>query len=535
MNYYKLPLTQTYCAALVSRQFVEMTRARIEGLLAAFPKLVGGSGKQHTFVETESVRYVYQPLDKLYMLLITTRASNILEDLETLRLFSRIIPEYCKNMDEADIIDNSFNLIFAFDEIVALGYREQVNLAQIRTFVEMESEEEKVYQAVRMTQEREAKQKMREKAKELQRAKQEAARKGTRQYGTGGFGSSSGGFGSSGTAIIGDTTAISPTSPETPKPSYTAHKPTGTGKALKLGSKNKDVESFVDQLKSEGETVASVSNRQTSVTKSHTPQVNAERRLATLVCSASVHIRIEEKINLTALKDGGLQNLETIGLVTLQISEEKYGRIKIQMENNDEKGVQLQHTHRHVDLQTHPNIDKELFKTQQQIALKNPTKPFPMNADIGVLKWRFQTQDEGLIPLSINCWPTDNGIGGCDVNIEYELEAVDAEFNDVVISIPIIAGSQPPVVKDCDGEYSYEPRKNALEWKMPIIDESNRSGAMEFSASGRAADFFPVTVSFVSKQLFCNIKVVDVQMVDGDLSVKHSVDSVFYTEKYQVV
>lgn len=52
-------------------------------------------------------------------------------------------------MEEAEIVDNAFNLIFAFDEIVALGYRESVNLAQIRTFVEMDSHEEKVYQAVR--------------------------------------------------------------------------------------------------------------------------------------------------------------------------------------------------------------------------------------------------------------------------------------------------------------------------------------------------------------------------------------------------
>ena len=59
------------------------------------------------------------------------------------------VPEYCRTFEESEIRENAFNLIFAFDEIIALGYRENVNLAQIRTYVEMDSNEEKIYQAVR--------------------------------------------------------------------------------------------------------------------------------------------------------------------------------------------------------------------------------------------------------------------------------------------------------------------------------------------------------------------------------------------------
>ena len=75
---------------LVSRQYVDMSRIRIEGLLAAFPKLVG-MGKQHTYIETENVRYVYQPIEVLFLLLVTTKQSNILEDLDTLRMLSKLV------------------------------------------------------------------------------------------------------------------------------------------------------------------------------------------------------------------------------------------------------------------------------------------------------------------------------------------------------------------------------------------------------------------------------------------------------------
>jgi len=502
--------------AVISRQFVEMTKSRIEGLLAAFPKLMT-TGKQHTFVETESVRYVYQPLDSLFMLLITTKASNILEDLETLRLFSRVIPEYCRNLDEAEILENSFNLIFAFDEIVALGYRESVNLAQIRSFVEMDSHEEKVYNAVRETQMREAKNKMREKAKELQRQKLEAQKRGGKQTSSssmGGMGSS--GYGGQGGFSMGPMVGES-TPSEPPKPAYTAPA-RKENKAMKLGGKTRDVDSFVDQLMSEGERVASnqsVVNGGMSKT-SRAPQISTE----------PVSVAIEEKISLTAGRDGGLQNMEILGLMTLRVTDENCGRIKLKLKGAANKNIQTQ---------THPNIDKELFRSRTVIGLKNPAKPFPLNTGVGVLKWRFQTQDESEIPVSINCWPSDNGAGGCDVNIEFELEDTSLELNDVVISIPIPHGSGSPNVSECDGEYTMDTRHGALLWQHPVIDGQNKTGSMEFSIAGSPDDFFPVTMTFHSSKSYSGISVLDCVETDSDNPVKYSSDVSFIAEKYEIV
>jgi len=506
--------------ALVSRQFVEMTKSRIEGLLAAFPKLMS-SGKaaqqQHTFVETESVRYVYQPLDKVYVLLITTKASNILEDLETLRLFARVVPEYCRTFDETEIRENAFNLISAFDEIIALGYRENVNLAQIRSYVEMDSNEEKIYQAVRQTQERDAKQKMREKAKEFQRQRDDSNKRG-------GIKSTmnSSSIGSSGGGGYGSSPMASSIQMEIPKPTYQppVPKPNGPSKALKLGGRLKDTENFVDQLKSEGEHVNSNLLPSTAVTMS------SNKLPPATISTESVQLRIEEKLNLSCGRDGGLQNMEVHGLMTLFITDEAYGRVRVQVENKDSRGIQIQ---------THPNVDKELFRTKQHIALKNATKPFPLNTDVGVLKWRFQTQDENLIPININCWPTENKNGGCDVNIDYELQDDNLELINVVIVIPLAHGCGAPNVSECEGEYQYEARKNILTWRLPVVDASNKSGALEFSCQGHTEDFFPINVAFYSKRPYADLSVADVVLVDDGSSVKYSADTNFFTEKYEIL
>lgn len=124
-----------------------MAGSRIEALLASFPKLIR-SGSQHTFVETDSVRFVYQPLEDLYMILITTKNSNILQDIDSLQLFARAVSDQCHSLDEQDIVLSCFEILEAFDEIVAMGYRENVTLSQIRTMLEMDSHEERIQEII---------------------------------------------------------------------------------------------------------------------------------------------------------------------------------------------------------------------------------------------------------------------------------------------------------------------------------------------------------------------------------------------------
>jgi len=488
---------------LLSRQFVEMTKSRIEGLLSAFPKLIV-SDKQHTFIETESVRYVYQPLDRLYIVLITTKASNILEDLETLRLFARVIPEYCRTIDEKEVSENVFQLIFAFDEIIALGYRESVNLAQIKTFTEMDSHDEKLYQAVRQTQEREAKEEMKKKAKELQRQKMEAAKAGRSVYGTG--------ISSASTPPQSMTPTITTEMPLPVEQTTQVHKARPMGKGMKLGKKNADVDTFVDSIRKDGGEVKDTSKI--------AQQEVSSRPTITPALTSPLHLRQEEKIFATIHREGDVENFEVRGILYLHITNPDVAQMQLSVNNTDSRQLQIQ---------THPNIDKRMYNERNIIGMKQPDRPFPVNTDVGVLKWRYQSQDYNDLPIALNVWPNQTA-KGCDVNIEYELQDDKLELFDVLVSIPC-SGSAPQIIQ-CDG--SYDHSHGVLQWTIPMVDVSNKTGTLEFAAGGSPDAFFPVNVAFSANKPFCDIAVAGAILTANQQSTPFTSECSVMTEAYVI-
>nr|GMD08904.1 coatomer subunit delta-like [Ipomoea batatas] len=519
--------------ALVSRQFVDMSRIRIEGYLAAFPKLVG-IGKQHTYVETENVRYVYHPIESLYLLLVTNKQSNILEDLETLRLLSKVVPEYSYSLDEEGICKTAFELLFAFDEVISLGHKENINVVQVKQYCEMESHEEKLHKLVLQSKINETKDVMKLKASEIDKSKIEKNRgdKGgfmslqslgssgrletgfgndTNQSSTGsGFGNSGSGFGLSST----DVESFSTKSKGHP-PSSASAPPKGLG--MKLG-KTQRANQFLESLKAEGEMIV----------EDVRPSVVGQSKPAAAPLTDPVTLTVEEKLNVTLKRDGGVSNFDVQGTLSLQILSQDDGFIQVQIETSANPAVLFK---------THPNINKELFANENILGLKDPNRPFPSGQSgdgVGLLKWRMQSSDESILPLTLNCWPSVSG-KETYVNIEYETPA-NMQLQNVIVSVPLPALRDAPNVQQIDGEWRFDSRNSILEWSIVLIDNSNRSGSLEFVVpAADPSQFFPISARFTSSRTFSDLKVVNVLPLRGGATPKFAQRTLLAADNYQVV
>jgi hypothetical protein len=508
--------------ALVARQFVDVSRTRVEGLLTAFPKLIT-SDSQHTFIETEEVRYLYQPLEQLYMVIITGRNSNVVEDLDTLLLFSKIVSEFCRPLSEAEVNAHAFELVFAFDEVIQLGVRDKITMAQVKTFFEMDSHEEKIAEMVEKNKLREAKEVAKRRQTQIDRERQETAKLNAgRPTGYGGGGGGYGGqpsFSSSAAVQASSyTSAAAASQPieHTPAPAAAP----GKGMQLKKAPKN---DALVKQLEAEGVVQAA---RPPTLSAGGAPQTQAgpAQPPAPAAPSEPVSVIVEEKLTILLGRDGTVENIDVKGELTLAISQPELCKLSLRLAPIDQKTYKCS---------THPNINKQTFTADSSLVLKDPSKGFPPNMPLGLLKWRFTSKEDDALPLKVSCWVSPSA-KQTTVNIEFELLNQSLSLREMKVLLPI-PGTVAPKLEGSEGA-QYSAKSRQLLWTVPVVDAQSSSGNLEFSLPGGAdpASFFPVAVTFASNTTICPIEVLQAVPVAGGPPPKFALRKQLTVESYEI-
>eukprot|EP00871_Galdieria_phlegrea_P003769 jgi/Galph1/4393/GphlegSOOS_G3111.1 len=526
---------------LLSRQFVEISRIQLEGLLSAFSRLVG-TGKQHTYVETESVRYVYQPLESLYVVLLTSKSSNVVEDLETLRLICKLIPEYLPiyaTLEESSILEAAFELITAFDEVVDWGgLRENVDVQQVSVLTEMFSHEEKLANMIKESKMLEAKEVAKRRAETLAQEKSEREKLNKlgndfRFQSLSHSGISAESYRASmerpdrGFAFTGMTNygyEDSSVKSDVNEANTVVSAGIG-GKGLSLGGKKRP-DAMLEALKKEGDLLES-STRKSKLTSTvgmkKTANTDASNKRGTAV--ESIHLSAQEEIVLEMNRDGVIHNFEIKGNLMLQVSDPSKACVRFHMQMGNMNAFQVR---------THPNIDKSLWTSNQILGLKDASRPFPAGNPLSILRWRLVSSEESLIPLSINCWPAQSSTDTV-VIIEYELMSIK-ELQNILISVPIPKNAGTPKLRGADGEFSFNSRQNVVEWRVPLVGQDSPQGSLEFvTESVSAESFFPVSVSFFSDQIYGDIGIESVIGSMDEQEQKFSFEKSLSVERFLIV
>ena len=157
---------------IFARQFVPITRRELEEYVVQFSRGID-SCKDITHFESDKVRYLFIPIDSFFLVLITSKNSNIIEDTEILKLIYRLVQDVCGSIDYNSMTLNAFELMIGVDDIVCLGYRSGVNIAQVKQYMQMESLEEKEFKRKKLEQEKKVQRDLNEKGREFDKLRRE--------------------------------------------------------------------------------------------------------------------------------------------------------------------------------------------------------------------------------------------------------------------------------------------------------------------------------------------------------------------------
>lgn len=421
------------------------------------------------------------------------------------------------------------------DEVITSGgYREPINLQQIRTNLEMESHEEKLHNMIKISKIESAKDQANDAAKVIRQRQREAQKLGIGMQGIGSgdapsesgnpYGSNSNlSSMSSGPSSTSSTSLTAYDTPASSLPDPTStRKVAAPLKGMALSAKNSKNKSLEDALVKEDKLAPVLA---TSAASKSSSAAVVEAPIP--VIQQPVMLAIVEKLSAKISRDGVIESYDIRGSLTLTANNDESGLCSVQMKLGSNASL--------FTFNTHPKINKSLYDRNGLLQLKDISKGgFPSARPVGILKWTYSSTSDDLIPLKINCWPEEESRNRMIVSMEYTMENPSLTLHDVEIKIPL-GTSESLSVANIDGTYKHSSSAAEVAWQIPLIDSSNSSGSFEFTIPQKQSDaFFPITVSFTSSQLLCSIDVTTVTNPNTSIPIQYGLTKFMGTEEYTI-
>jgi len=539
---------------LLARQYVPMSRLRIEGLLAAFPKLIdadeGSRSKQHTFIETTEVRYIYQPLDTLYLLLVTNMQSNILSDLSTLRMIAKLIPEYCGGHDEETVSNHAFNLLYALDEVVTpMGYKEPCSYNQISDFVKMDSAEEKLHEIIQKSKQASAQEIMKKKEKEFQEKRnQERKERGMGPRGPLGFSGIASSFrgGSDNVTSIssdqynvqhgndnnegqvrieqhggksGNKGKFGGGNDSDDEYRSKKKKPKSKGLGMKLGGSKKKSKLFEEAAAHDRESLTSGFEHLLKSTNDGGDDFVDAADLS------PIEITISEKLLVTMDRDGVMKKFEVKGDMEVLVNDPDSTQCIIETNVNPSRKLDFGKP----AWRLHPRMNSSEWK-KGVLCLKDLQKKFRVGrgGKTSILKWRMSTTDEDRLPLTLEFWPEQES-GSVTVNAQF---TANAALKNAIITFPTPTNQEPEIASCEHGDTAFYRNDQELQWILNDLEEGD-SGSIEYMVEDvDAEDLYPISIHFELEATFSQIEVNKVRDIDDEQTFEHSIRNSCVADKY---
>ena len=491
---------------LLARQYVDMTRIRVEGLLAALPRLMT-PGQQHTFIETESVRYLYQPFEGMLLVLVTNKGSNIVEDLETLRLMGILLTELVPlgqdmgegaKRTEVEVVKTAFEIMFAFDELLSTGYRNNVNVDSVLTTLEMKSTQEELANAAALEAINRANKIRKEKEKELKK-KRERERRDREEGGGGGGGGGGDHFQDDYRAAAESAPAVeAPSAFEAPAAPAAAAAPAGQrrlGGGMAIGKPKKGKKDTLSAVLDEDNIKAP---------EVRTPQAGASAGGAGAASGeasavAAAEVALKEHISCSFDEEGNLLELPKVkGSLSMTIPNKEHGLFEVAF--NPTKIDR-----RNFELRPNPKLDGGVFEREGTLRPKAESKPFNVGQNVPLLKWGLRPGANFEVPLTLSVWGDED-----QILVQYELSDSSKTFVNATIRIPVPEGAAGTVdeVDVCH----YNAEESCFVWEVPRIDAANPQAGVSITwhDAVNVSDVSPLNIEFQSPSPLSGLDVCDV-------------------------